>query len=230
MKHNRFLPTIMKTVLVCLFFVAAIIVILSAAGYRLQPDSRLVVQTSMIVVKSLPKGTTLTVNGKTEEGFTNWRVGSLQPGSYNVTVAKEGYRAWERTLQIDPGQTALFEDVLLFLNEPVIADIEGNQNEGFVSRLTNSESDSDIVIDGPELYYLGTLVTRLSGPISNARLYPDGAHIAYIYDNGFWVTDLDGSNSERLFDIAGDSPYVFLNGGRQILFQNNALLKTATIW
>ncbi len=230
MKNKHFFLLVMKTVLACIFLVATTAVILSAAGYRLQLEDRSLVQTAMIVVKSLPKGATLTVNGKVEEGSTSWRVGGLQPGVYSVVVEKDGYRTWEQTVQVDPGQTALFEDVVLFSKEPVVANIDGKQNEGFVSRLTNSISDNDVVANGVELHYLGRLVTRLSSPISNARLYPDNAHIAYICDGGFWVVDLDGSNNQRLFDVASNSPYVFLNGGRQVLFQENDLLKTATIW
>ena len=88
MKNKHFFLLVMKTVLACIFLVATTVVILSAAGYRLQLEDRSLVQTAMIVVKSLPKGATLTVNGKVEEGSTNWRVGGLQPGVYSVVVKK----------------------------------------------------------------------------------------------------------------------------------------------
>ncbi len=172
----------------------------------------------MIVVKALPRNTVLTVNSKVYEPDNLWRIPNLNPGEYSLEVSKPSYNPWSHTVKIEAGQTAIFEDVVLFLLKPTETPIENNTEKAkLISDLNNQRTDTSVVVEDNEITFDGELVTRYSKDIFNAKLYADEAHITFIADNQFHVIDLDGSNDLALFSLKNDSKYLLLNGGQTVL-------------
>lgn len=209
----------MNKLLLILFFVAAaVFVIFSAAGYRFELRDKEIFQTAMIVVKALPKNTVLSINSQVHSSENLWRVSNLTPGAYDIEVSKPGYNVWTNSVNLEAGQTALYEDVILFLLEPVESAVENNnERTKFVKEFNNQKINEELTNDQNEIILDGDLVTRYSKKIFNAQIYSDNAHITFIAGNEFHVIDIDGSNDVTLFKLKNNSKYLLLNGGQNVL-------------
>lgn len=79
---------------VCTYFV-----ILFARGYRPDFTRRSLQPTGLLVLKSLPDGAQIYINGKLTSA-TDTTI-NLTPGTYKVEIKKQGFSSWAKTLQID---------------------------------------------------------------------------------------------------------------------------------
>ena len=217
-KIHKSVSLIGRIALVVMFVVAATMVILSAAGYRLELTNKEFVQTAMIAVKALPRNANLTINGQIYEPDNLWRINNLNPGRYDIEVSKPTYNSWEKTVTIEAGQNALYEDVILFLTKPTESPVDSNTEKSrLVTDLNNQKPATELVHNKNEIYFDSNLVTRYSSEIFNAQVYSDNAHVTFISGDKFHVIDLDGSNDNVLFDLKNDSKYILLNGGQNVL-------------
>jgi len=217
-KIHKSISIIAKIVLAIAFAISATLVILSASGYQIELTKGGIVQTAMIVVKALPKQAVLSINGKIYEPDNLWRVPSLPAGNYTIEVSKPNYNIWTKSVYVDAGQTALYEDVILFLLKPIETAVENNSEKSkFINDLNNQKTDSALIVTNNEILLEGSLVTRFSKPIYNAKIFPDDAHITFISDNQFHIIDIDGSNDIALFDLKNDAKYLFVGSGQSVL-------------
>jgi len=230
-RTKSFLSFLLRALLAIVFIVAALLIILSASGYRLQIAQRKVVQTAMVVVKALPRDTQVILDGEVQNSSSStlWRITNLEAGKHEVAVKKDGYITWGHQTVLEPGQTALYQDVLLFLQKPNIEIVSENDQSGLIARLKQSKPETRIIIKNNELYLDDIFVSRFLSTVTNPQLLADEAHISYITNNKFHVIDIDGTNDVELFGIPDNSPYILLNGSSQVLFQDGTTLKTATI-
>jgi len=232
-KTKRILSLSLKIILIVIFMLSAAAVIFTASGYKIEIKSKKVIQTSMIVIKVLPRDSDVKINGEIQSKDNTIRAANLQPGKYIIDVSRANYRNWENEVLLDAGQTALFEDIVLFLKNPLIESVSSIDQSNYSSRLNRPRTNDNIQVKNNkvynELYFNEKLITRISGSIANAQLYPDDAHISFISDNKLHIIDIDGKNDNVLFKITKDSPYVFLDGGTKVLFQEGMDLKIATI-
>lgn len=97
------------------------VIVLFAKGYRLNlvsqnpQNSSLLKQTGIIAATSLPKSAAVYLNDKlttTTEDTLN-----LDPGQYQVKIAKDGYLSWDKTFQVK-AQIALQTNANLFRSVP----------------------------------------------------------------------------------------------------------------
>lgn len=70
-------------------------------GYRLNEDGELE-QSGLIQIDSLPTGATVAIDGETLDTKTNTSK-ILPEGSYTVSIQKDGYTSWEKTVKTHPG-------------------------------------------------------------------------------------------------------------------------------
>lgn len=121
-----------------------------------QPPSQ-----ATLSVDSDPRGAEVYLDGR-YQGTTPLRVGS-QPGRRTLRLELDGYRAWERTLSLSPGETMRID-----------ADLERIVRDGTL-RFESSPSGADVYVDGR---YLGT--TPL-GP----RDFSEGGHDVEFRRDGY---------------------------------------------
>lgn len=231
-KVKKALSLAAKILLVFIFLFVAVLTILSAAGYKIELASKEVVLTSMIAVKATPRNATLFIDGVQKDSLytASWRVGGLTPGKYKIRVEALGYHTWEQDVEIKAGETSINEDVTLFLVEPTIEELSADTSGGVVSKLNNATKNEDIVVSKDnEIFYNGILVTRLLKPINNVQIYPDEMHMSYISEGKLHIVDIDGSNDIVLISMPDDAPYLFLNGGTQVVYQTDDKIQKATI-
>lgn len=102
-----------------LFVVAAPGVVLYAVGYRFIPSDETARPVGVLLVETVPRKVTITVNG-VERGISPRAVSGLAEGSVHVQLAKEGYSAWGKELPIEPTKATELRAVKLFAeHQPV---------------------------------------------------------------------------------------------------------------
>ena len=70
-----------------------------ARGYRLDPDNLRFSPNGLFVIKSVPGGASVYLNGELKTA-TNATL-TLIPGTYDVSVRKDGYITWNKRILID---------------------------------------------------------------------------------------------------------------------------------
>lgn len=180
-------------VFVVLFFATTSMVLLYGSGYTIHLPSKSIVTTGTLLVRTEPQDTTVTVNGETHKD-TPLRLTRQIPRPLSVTISKEGYFSWNKTVDIYPKQTT-FITTALFANRPPVDIVatpssialapNGTQalylhpeNQTLV-RVTNEGEETVITLPAtiiPDLY------TILWNPTSErAVLIPDNQEIHPVY-------------------------------------------------
>jgi hypothetical protein len=108
-----------------LFLILTPTVILYSQGYRidfnLSQGKFKFVQTGGLYIKSLPKTVEVTLNDKKTKR-TSLLTGSaliknLIPENYKVEISKEGYKNWEKSLEIQEQKVTEAKNIILFLED-----------------------------------------------------------------------------------------------------------------
>lgn len=102
---------------VTLFVAAATIAVLIATGFSLNVTTHTLTKSGLLVLNSTPKDAAIIINGQQRKEFTSARL-KLQPGRYDVVVKKSGTIPWQKSVNIEPGNASLEEDILLFTEHP----------------------------------------------------------------------------------------------------------------
>ncbi len=104
----------------CLFSIFCIVlvgVIAYARGYRFNFQENKIVSTGILAISSNPKAAKIYIN-KELQGATNSNV-TLPYGRYEVSVKKEGYSEWTKTIALK-GETVMSLDARLFSKNPTL--------------------------------------------------------------------------------------------------------------
>jgi len=106
-----------------IFFIAAPQIIFYSLGYKFDFKKVKIVQTGGIHLKVVPRGVSVFLNGnfrkKTGTFFDSVLIKNLMPKKYQVSVKKENYHTWEKTLTVKEGQVASANHITLFKQNPV---------------------------------------------------------------------------------------------------------------
>ena len=113
-----FYKIISAIVIPLLLVITAMIVIAYARGYRLNTKNPGLSSTGILVATSEPNGAQVYVNGEFS-GATNSNI-NLDPGNYDITITKEGYHDWSRTMRVQ-GEVVVTTGATLFLKNPGLA-------------------------------------------------------------------------------------------------------------
>lgn len=101
------------------FLAIAPAVVLYAIGYRPSAlDGGAPASVGVLLIDATPRRAEVEVNGKTI-GRVPEAVPDLMPGSAQVTVKKEGYVSWQKSLPIYPAQATEARNVWLFPENPL---------------------------------------------------------------------------------------------------------------
>ncbi|MFH1855562.1 MAG: PEGA domain-containing protein [bacterium] len=205
------------------FFVAAFYVISYASGYKIDITNRNISQTGMIVVQSDPQAK-IYLND-TEQGSGNVTVRNLEKGNYNVVIKRDGYYSWSRSFELKGGEANIINDAILFKTDPEISEFKIEQSD-FISSL--SDTDSLTVVNN-EIFQNSQFVTRLAKEIKGVCWYSDRRYIAYTYKDTLKIISIDGTNEVKLLEKKSDTPVVFINSGRSVIYESDGKVYRATI-
>jgi len=100
-----------------LFLIVSPILILFSLGYKYNWQKNTLEKTGVFFIKSFPKDAEIFINDEKYKKETPTQITRLLPKNYNVRIQKEGYRSWQKNLEIYPQMTTFIEDVSLFKTE-----------------------------------------------------------------------------------------------------------------
>lgn len=103
---------------VTLFFVSAPLLVLYTAGYRYNVFNGQFVRTGVLSVSTTPRSANISLDGKQIKQTSPYVIKQLVPGTYDVTLSREGYHDWNGEVEVTSGTTTLLQHILLFRNEP----------------------------------------------------------------------------------------------------------------
>lgn len=98
-----------------IIIITSILIVSLARGYRINLETKDLKSTGLLVATSYPNGASVFIDGKLKTATDNTI--NLNPGSYKVKIAKEGYIPWEKELKIQ-GEIVTKTEAELFPSTP----------------------------------------------------------------------------------------------------------------
>ena len=95
----------------------------AASGYGVDTKTGDIVQNGLLFVDSKPGGAAIYLNDKAQGSTTSARL-VLPAGKYKLTLKKDGYRTWERTITLNEGKIARYVYPFLFPLESQIQSLK----------------------------------------------------------------------------------------------------------
>ncbi len=102
------------------FVIAAPLVVLYTAGYRLNISNRSLQQTGVLAITTFPRGANIILNGQSLAQKTPYVVQRIMPNTHDVELNKKGYHEWSQRVRVEEGKTAYISARLFANSEPVI--------------------------------------------------------------------------------------------------------------
>lgn len=219
-KYSKLIKIIRRVLFILCFTAVAIVVLISAAGLRIELKGKKIVQTSLIVASSQPIDAKFWFDGEARDGRSPWRVSGVMAGVHELKVTKDGYNSWAKTINVMPGETALIDEPILFLSQPEHVSLDSEDQNGLLTKLNKLDQTDDLIVKSDtELWWRGQLVTRMSSPIFQPRMYQDDRHISFISDGGLHLIDIDGSNVYSPVKLSENEGYIFINKGTTLVYK-----------
>lgn len=132
-----------------LLILASTAVVLYAQGYRLNLSKRTVEKTGIILIKSIPEGAGVYLDGELTTA-TNSPISNLKSGTYHLKVEKEGYFSWEKDVLVKEG---LVTDITTLL-PPLSPSLTAVTQRGAKLITPAPSGNKALLISGEELYLL----------------------------------------------------------------------------
>lgn len=191
------------------FFIITPLVIISANGYKLSLQGKVLQKTGMLVLDSNPRGAKIYINDKPKKLFlkifnrknnfmtTPVKIKNILPGEYKVKIEKDGYWSWEKKLTVQPGMATFAEDINLFKNNlPALI------SSGDINDILLSPDDKSLLISANDESYFYNA--------SNDTKIPFNAPISTSTENFLWLNNnmalINGfiyraNNPDKLLDL-----------------------------
>lgn len=103
--------------LVAIFLLIAPAFSLYALGYFFDSQEFKIIKTGSLYLSSIPKNSQILVDGETIKK-TPALIKRLKPGQHQVTLTKDGFKTWQKTLMVYPSQVTEARNVLLVPENP----------------------------------------------------------------------------------------------------------------
>lgn len=94
--------------------IGTVVLLYQAYGFGIDKDGE-VVQSGLVFVSSQPNGAEIVIDNKPYKDTTNSRM-QLPEGEYDLAVRREGYRPWQRKIEVDGGSVSRYDYPLLIPN------------------------------------------------------------------------------------------------------------------
>lgn len=95
------------------FLAVAPLIVLYAMGYRMGASPVDPLPLGVLLIETTPRRAQLVVND-IQHGETPRSVSGLIPGDARISITKEGYQEWQKTIRIEPSLLSEFRDIRLF--------------------------------------------------------------------------------------------------------------------
>jgi hypothetical protein len=160
------------------------------------------------------------------EGKGKTTIRGLQAKSYLVEVKKDGYHTWSKEVEIGKGEAITLNGIILFKENPVIEEFSQNIDKSSISKLADTDN---IQVANGEIYQNGLLVTRFANDPLGVSWYSDRRYMAFTQDGSLKIIGIDGTNIIEILKKSSDSPVIFVNSGRSVIYENDGKVYRAEI-
>ena len=116
---NRKLRTSIFLVFITFFVIVAPLSVLYTAGYRYNPKNGSIVKTGGISITTSPRNAMVILNDELQDKRTPFIFKRIIPGTYNITISKDGYHDWSGEIEVKNSQTTEVNTVTLLESVPV---------------------------------------------------------------------------------------------------------------
>lgn len=217
-----------KIVYFIAFWIIALIVLMYAAGFRVNWQSGRLIESSSVALSTINNkkiAVTYTLNGEAKTANLPVLINYLTPGAYTLTVESEGKISWQKSFRVEATDAASFDNLLLL---PVIIPVRPATTDESAS-LAKVEKlvSAGLLIRNNELYdtrkKVEKLLVRMSQPIEQAIWYPKEKHIIIRSGQTVSLMETDGTNITKLFTLDSARPVkmVVLGGGQTLVVESD---------
>lgn len=148
--HRRILPW----VFIIIFFAMAPAVVFYTAGYRYNPKKGVIERNGTLIVDSIPKGASITLNGSVVPERSPVTLQNVAPGTYTIRVTSPGYSIWEKTLDVRPERVTFANHIHLwktsgpvFLVPEHVRGIRASPSGRYLAALAGDATSSLLIFD-----------------------------------------------------------------------------------
>ena len=189
--------TILFSICAILFLLIAPTITLYSMGYRIDFDSKKIVQTGGFYFKVLPKNVQISIDGKikkkTDIFFGSILIKNLLPKEYKVKIEKEGYFPWEKNLKIEERAVTEAKNIVLIPEKTGFENL-ANEAENFFFSLDEKKfilkDKKGLKLFDIEREIANYPIENLKGEIEEIVFSPDSQKILLKTDSKFKVFDL----------------------------------------
>lgn len=216
-----------------LFLILTPLFIGYALGYRYNFTTKVIEKSGAFYVKSYPRDAEIFIGDQKINKKTPSQITNIRPGEHNVTIKKDKYLPWSKTLTVYPGETTFAEDIVLFLADKTKTDL-GPGSDNFIINQTkdkyaylNKENKLIITdIEQAKNLEIATLETTydLIGWSSDNQL------LLLTSESVFYIFDINQKSITLLKDAPADiNKIIWDNQNSRLLWfnQNNQLFKVS---
>ena len=111
---NITIRRLIAAVFIISFAISAPLLLLYASGYRYSLKKTKLEKTGALIIKSEPTGAKIFLNEEEMPDKTPARISNILPDDYLITVSKQGYYSWTKTLLVKTQETTFAENIILF--------------------------------------------------------------------------------------------------------------------
>lgn len=183
------------------FLVLGSVSLMYASGYRYSLLTHTITKIGAVYVKSYPSGADVRIDGIDTRKRTPARVLNVIPGNHRITVSREGFAQWEKTLDIQPGETSFIRDIVLFKKEPAQKILSAGGTRPIIA----ANKSLYIFLDGNNRIHLTNLDSENDYPIATGidpesllALAPSNQALIFTSSDGLYVLDLNTESATRM--------------------------------
>ncbi len=110
-----------------IFVIASCFFVFISFGYRYNFTKNRFEKTSVLYIKSYPRGADVLMNDKKYKDTTPAQINYLKPDVYKIQVIKDKYQKWEKQISVRIEEAVFLENISLFFTEPQTSIIESGE-------------------------------------------------------------------------------------------------------
>lgn len=216
--------------LVSSFVLFAAFLIFTANGYHLNTSTLKLEKTGMVVINGRNTGTIVVLNGQEKNIDLPTRLTQLFPGSYSLTVKKEGFHNYQKSFQLSGGQAVVIDNLTLFLVKPKISNLTNDEKTITQIKKNATLQNNQFVLNGNEIWKNNALVTRFSQVPITAIYDANTDHYFVQLDDGIHAILGDGSNNALLVKLEKTTPVMMAINSSNLSYILENKVYQAQLW
>ena len=191
-------------ILICSFFIISPTIILYTAGYRYNFEKHKVKQTGVLSIDIKPRNARVMLNDIEIKKSIPIRLPNRAPGTYHLKIKLDGYKSWEKDINISSNQTTYIKDITL-IKESKPSEILSDQNG--IQNIYGTEDSSSILLlvkekDIYEILAFDTIEEKLT-PIIRTAIKPD-ISVSPFFDIAYIIIQEESNKTLHL--VSFDNP------------------------